>query len=310
MNEITCNARKGKKIPIVECNPIIDNPSHPACAKCNSPRNPLYITDKTRMSEDKKEDQPKRTPIKTIKETTDNNNVNNVKSDQPSLHVKHLTKQPLSLEDTAYASGDLNSPFYDYTYVHDMEMVSLMEKKFGQSQNPLNAISCFLYAHESGLYPPMPVMQYFYNIFDKFMTSNELGLDKLFDFKSGRGKVPIIKKFYENARNDKLCAHLYILNKGCKFTIDTSALLIIEMLNRDIYTMKKCPFKFEPIDIDRLKHIFHAWKNKQSDSHKNYLSGALQSWKKEPKEKFLQPVKEILKEYSMEKELERLKKMV
>lgn len=117
--------------------------------------------------------------------------------------VEELNKNPAHF--STFEMGQFIDP---ETYI----ALCCKHSAFKKNNDPLMALEAFLLAHESGIYPPVWVLNYMAGIFKTFHDSMGMkSLDKLFGFKKGRGGP--FQKAAEDERDEILCRNVARLER-------------------------------------------------------------------------------------------------
>lgn len=158
-------------------------------------------------------------------------------------------------------------------------------RQFKETKNPVYAIEAFLVAHKAGVYPPLSILNFLADKFEKYhSTFGEVSLDSLLGFKTYRGKkAPPFKAVMNEERNEKLTLDVFRLNL-LGYTIPRASIMVYEKLEA---TPKwdKTGLKLKAISQTTIQDLF---KNKWKDIFNNDTSKkATLKWLKTNKENFL-----------------------
>lgn len=146
----------------------------------------------------------------------------------------------------------------------------------GEKVDPIKALETFLLAYESGLYPPVWVIDYMAGIFkDFYKSAGTKSLDRLFGFDKKRRGGPFQKSF-EKERDEILCTNVWRLEHLFGVDRRTACRLEAERL-RNLKNFNRTPLKFSthlswktledryrkkwaPLLADIYGHLDDAWR--------------------------------------------------
>jgi len=228
--KIICNARNSKAIPVEDCKP---NPEHPACNKCESPNKPRISKIHVAESVMAEKQLPTQKPKSKIIPSSENQHTN---AQQDEISYVDITRHPTEPY-KAVKFSDLNSfltgtgmdPGYKSVVTGNEES----RRKFEKSKNPYYVLEAFIVAHVHKCYPPVWVMDFINERFEKYYYSAEKSLDELFGFvkAGGKGWTPP-RVIRANEERDKFIKReMFVLTAIFKITIGNAAKMVASLID-------------------------------------------------------------------------------